>query len=84
MEIDIRKVSSYREDYGYREVTIKDGGATIRFDVNNGADLNQFRETMLDEVFGDMEMDEIIKYLTVNGYSDEIIERYEDEKSEAA
>ncbi len=29
-------------------------------------------------------MDEIIAYLTENSYSDEIIERYEEEKSEAA
>lgn len=83
MEIDIRK-GGICGHATWREVRIKESGTTINFDVSEGNELNSFRETILEAVFGDMSMDEVVKYLTESGYSDEIIERYEDEKSEAA
>lgn len=83
MEIDIRK-GGICGHATWREVRFKESGTTINFDVSEGNELNSFRETILDAVFGDMSMDEVVKYLTESGYSDEIIERYEEEKSEAA
>ncbi|BEM10527.1 hypothetical protein SM14VA5_30310 [Serratia marcescens] len=83
MEIDIRNVNNYGS-IEWREVTVKEDGATIKFDVGVGDELKKLHETLLDAAFGDMEMDEIVSYLTANGYADEIIERYEEEKSEAA
>lgn len=83
MEIDIRK-GGICGHATWREVRIKEGGTTINFDVSDGNELNSFRETIIEAVFGDMSMDEVVKYLTESGYSDEIIERYENEKSEAA
>lgn len=83
MEINIRGCNNYGSA-SWKDVTVKEDGTTINFSVNVGEELKRFRETLLDAAFGDMNMDEIIAYLTENGYSDEIIERYEDEKSEAA
>ncbi|MEL5655625.1 hypothetical protein PTT65_04220 [Serratia ureilytica] len=83
MEIDIRKSPSYGSA-SWRSVEVKDGGAKISFDVSVGEELEKFHKILLDAAFGDMEMDEIVSYLTASGYSDEIIERYEEEKSEAA
>lgn len=83
MEIEIRKGGVFGHNT-WREVRIKESGTTINFDVHEGNELNLFRETILEAVFGDMSMDEVVKYLTESGYSDEIIERYEDEKSESA
>lgn len=83
MEIDIRKGGIFGHET-WREVRIKESGTTITFDVSEGNELDSFRETILDAVFGDMSMDEVIKYLNESGYSEEIIERYEEEKSEAA
>ncbi|MEE9690379.1 hypothetical protein V4833_21925 [Enterobacter sp. HK169] len=83
MEIDIRK-GGICGHATWREVRIKEGGTTINFDVSEGNELNSFREAILSAVFGDMSTDEVIKYLNESGYSEEIIERYEEEKSEAA
>ncbi|CAI1179848.1 hypothetical protein [Serratia proteamaculans] len=83
MEINIRKSPSYGSA-SWRNVEVKEDGTKISFDVSVGDELNKFHETLLDAAFGDMEMDEIVSYLTANGYADEIIERYEEEKSEAA
>lgn len=83
MEIDIRKGGLFGTE-SWKDVTVKEDGTTIKFSVNYGAEIKKFHETLLDAAFGDMDMDEIISYLKENGYADEIIERYEDEKSEAA
>lgn len=83
MKISISKGGIFG-DGGWREVTIKEDGATIKFDVSEGKELENFHETLIDAAFGDMTMDEVVKYLTENGYADEIIERYENEKSEVA
>ena len=63
MEIDIRK-GGICGHATWREVRIKESGTTINFDVSEGNELNSFRETILDAVFGDMSMDEVVKYLT--------------------
>lgn len=83
MKIDIRKGGLFG-DGKWREVTIHEDGTTIKFDVSEGDELKQFHETLIDSAFNDMSMDEIIMFLTENGYADEIIERYEIEKAEAA
>ncbi|EBX9278827.1 hypothetical protein DT177_23900, partial [Salmonella enterica subsp. enterica serovar Braenderup] len=69
---------------GWREVTVKEDNTTIKFDLNTYGEIKEFCHHLLDTAFAEMEMDEIIAYLTENSYSDEIIERYEEEKSEAA
>lgn len=83
MEIDIRKGGLFG-DGSWREVRIREDGTTINFDVSVGAELKKFRETILDAVFGDMSSDEVIAYLNESGYSEEIIERYENSKDDAA
>ncbi|MDR7940121.1 hypothetical protein RIU82_09220 [Enterobacter soli] len=83
MEIDIRKVATYSRNGGWREVTVKEDNTTIKFDLNGNDEVKDFCHHLLDTAFGEMEMDEIIKYLTENRYSDEVIERYEEEKSAA-
>jgi len=84
MEIDIRKVANYSSNGGWREVTVKEDNTTIKFYLDTKGDIKEFCHHLLDTAFAEMEMDEIISYLTENGYSDEVIERYEEEKSEAA
>ncbi|RKR53186.1 hypothetical protein C7387_4326 [Yokenella regensburgei] len=84
MEIDIRKVAIYSRNGGWREVTVKEDNTTIKFDLNSNNEVKAFCHHLLDTAFAEMEMDEIIAYLKENRYSDEIIERYEEEKSEAA
>lgn len=83
MQIDIRKGGLFG-DGKWREVTIREDGATIKFDVSVGDELKKLHETLIDSAFDDMSMDEIITFLTECGYADEIIERYENKKSEAA
>lgn len=83
MQIDIRKGGLFG-DGKWREVTIREDGTTIKFDVSEGDELKSFHERLIDSAFRDMSMDEIVTFLTENGYADEIIERYENEKSEAA
>ncbi|HAS0821239.1 TPA: hypothetical protein I3317_000994 [Enterobacter cloacae subsp. cloacae] len=84
MEIDIRKVATYSSNGGWREVTVKEDNTTIKFDLNTIGEIEEFCHHLLDTALAEMEMDDIITYLTENGYSDEIIERYEEEKSEVA
>lgn len=84
MEIDIRKVATYSRNGGWSEVTVKEDNTTIKFDLNSRGEITDFCHHLIDTAFAELEMDEIISYLKENGYADEIIERYEDEKSEAA
>lgn len=84
MEIDIRKVATYSSNGGWREVTVKEDNTTIKFDLNTIGEIEEFCHHLLDTALAEMGMNDIIAYLTEKGYSDEIIERYEDEKSEAA
>lgn len=84
MEIDIRKVATYSSNGGWREVTVKEDNTTIKFDLNTISEIEKFCHHLLDTALAEMEMDDIITYLTESGYRDEIIERYEEEKSEAA
>ncbi|MBJ9866334.1 hypothetical protein [Citrobacter amalonaticus] len=84
MEIDIRKVATYSSNGGWREVTVKEDNTTIKFDLSTNGEIKDFCHHLLDTAFAEMEIDEIISYLTESGYRDEVIERYEEEKSEAA
>ncbi len=61
------------------KVTVKEDNTTIKFDLNTYMAKLRILPSPLGYRFCyEMEMDEIIAYLTENSYSDEIIERYEE------